>query len=125
MFKKETLRRVPVNLYNPTSKVETNIEPGPATYFKENEGALSKTTLNTLSMKSINQNENTQCFKEGDVDRFGKARVIHSHKYPMPGPGHYNSVENLSENQSSAVFESKVLKGQESYTTLNLNPGPA
>jgi len=31
MFKKETIRRVPVNLYNPTVKVETNIEPGPAT----------------------------------------------------------------------------------------------
>jgi len=43
----------------------------------------------------------------------------------MPGPGHYNSVENLSDNQTSAVFESKVLKGIESYTSLNLNPGPA
>jgi len=78
MFKKETLRRVPVNLYNPTSKVETNIEPGPGSYFKENEGGLSKATLNTLSMKSINQDN--FMFKEGDTDRFGKPRVIHSHK---------------------------------------------
>jgi len=34
MFKKESLRRVPVNLYNPTTKVEAKEDPGPSTYFK-------------------------------------------------------------------------------------------
>jgi len=43
----------------------------------------------------------------------------------MPGPGHYDSVEAIKENKTTAVFESRVLKGIESYTSLNLNPGPA
>lgn len=64
-------------------------------------------------------------FKHGDLDRFGECKVIHSQKQPKPGPGHQNTNEHLSDNQSSAVFESKVLKGIESYTSLNLNPGPA
>lgn len=75
--------------------------------------------------KLSSKDEQNFQFKEGDVDRFGKPKVLLSYKFPMPGPGHYNSVEAIKENKTTAVFESRVLKGIESYTSLNLNPGPA